>query len=307
MATPSPMAALPAARNAMPSGIAPRAGIGLRGQHHAAMLEARPGLGFLEVHAENYMGGGAPRWVLEQLRRDYPVSVHGVGMNLAGIERPEARHLAKFAELCERIEPAFISEHLAWSMLDGVYFNDLLPVPYTDETLKIAARNIGILQDRLRRVVLIENPSTYLRFRDSLRAEAEFLSNLSASTGCGLLCDVNNIYVSAVNHAGEAIAETLALDYLTSLPAEAVREIHLAGHSRTEADGVPLLIDDHGAHIAEPVWRLYARAVQLFPEAATLIEWDSSIPPLEALASEARLADQQRATALEQNTGEAQG
>jgi len=290
------------ARGSLPPGRIGQAGIGLRGQHHPTMLEMRPKLGFLEIHAENYMGGGAPRWVLEQLRKEYPVSVHGVGMNLAGTERPEPEHLAKFAALCERIEPALISEHLAWSMLDGVYFNDLLPVPYTDEALKIAARNIGILQDRLRRPVLIENPSTYLRFRDSLRAEAEFLCSLSATSGCGLLCDVNNIYVSAVNHAGEAIAETLALDYLGSLPAEAVREIHLAGHSRTEADGIPLLIDDHGAHVAEPVWRLYVRAVQLFPAAATLIEWDSSIPPLEALVAEARLADQQRSLTLAQHS-----
>ncbi|HEX6978755.1 MAG TPA: DUF692 domain-containing protein [Alphaproteobacteria bacterium] len=275
-----------------------RAGIGLRAPHHAALLEERPAIGWLEIHAENYMGGGAPRHYLERLRRLWPVSVHGVGLGLGGSALPDEQHLARLAALVEWLQPALVSEHLAWVGIDGRYYNDLLPLPYTEEALQIVARNIDVVQTRLKRPILIENPATYLRFRDSHIAEAEFLTRLSQGTGCGILCDVNNIYVSSVNHVGLEAAPAVADAYLDSLPATAVHEIHIAGHAENDADGRPILIDDHGSLVSEPVWRLYASAVQRFPHAATLLEWDTNIPPLSHLVAEAAHADRRRAAAL---------
>lgn len=276
-----------------------RTGIGLRAPHHRSLLERRPaGIGWLEIHAENYMGGGAPRHYLEQARMLWPVSVHGVGLGLAGHDLPDAAHLERLAALVAWLQPALISEHLAWVGVDGRYYNDLLPPPYTDEALEAAARNIDIVQNRLKRPILIENPSTYLRFRESHIAEAEFLNRLSERTGCGILCDVNNIYVSSVNHVGREAAPAVAEAYLDSLPPTAVHEIHIAGHAENDADGQLILIDDHGSLVAEPVWRLYACAVQRFPHAATLLEWDSNIPPLEHLVAEADHATRRRADAL---------
>lgn len=228
----------------------------------------------------------------------WPVSVHGVGLGLAGSELPDAVHLERLATLVEWLEPALISEHLAWVGVDGHYYNDLLPLPYTEESLELASRNIDIVQTRLKRPILIENPATYLRFRESQIAEAEFLSRLSQRTGCGILCDVNNIYVSSVNHVGREAAPAVADAYLDSLPPTAVHELHLAGHAESDADGQMILIDDHASLVAEPVWRLYASAVQRFPHAATLLEWDSNIPPLSHLVAEAEHADRRRADAL---------
>lgn len=281
------------------SPIAERTGIGLRAPHHRGLLESRPvNIGWLEIHAENYMGGGAARHFLEQLRALWPVSVHGVGLGLGGSELPDPAHLDRLARLVGWLEPALISEHLAWVGVDGRYYNDLLPLPYTAESLDAVCRNVDIVQARLKRPILIENPSTYLRFRDSHIAEAEFLSLLASRSGCGILCDVNNIYVSSVNHVGLEAAPAVAEAYLDSLPPTAVHEIHIAGHAENDADGKLILIDDHGALVAEPVWRLYASAVQRFPHAATLLEWDSNIPPLQHLLAEAEHADQRRLEAL---------
>ncbi|WP_298721748.1 DUF692 domain-containing protein [uncultured Ferrovibrio sp.] len=275
-----------------------RAGIGLRAPHHRALLELRPAVGWVEIHAENYMGGGAPRYYLEQARAIWPVSVHGVGLGLGGSELPDAAHLERLAALVEWLEPVLVSEHLAWVGVDGRYYNDLLPIPYTDESLELASRNIDIVQARLKRPILIETPATYLRFRESHIAEAEFLSRLSTSTGCGILCDVNNIYVSSVNHVGREAAPAVAEAYLDSLPPMAVHELHVAGHTEIDADGQTILIDDHGSLVAEPVWRLYASAVRRFPHAATLLEWDVNIPPLPHLVAEAEHADRRRVEAL---------
>ncbi|MCW5750951.1 MAG: DUF692 domain-containing protein [Alphaproteobacteria bacterium] len=267
----------------------PRAGIGLRAVHHEAVAETRPDIGWFEIHAENYLGGGSPVQTLDAVRRDYPVALHGVGLSLGSAQGLDDGHLDRIAALAERIEPFLVSEHLSWSVVDGRYLNDLLPLPYTREALDIVAANVGRLQDRLKRRILVENPSTYLRFRASEMKEWEFLRALVRRSGCGLLCDVNNIHVSARNHGFDASA------YLAALPADAVGELHLAGHAVNEADGIGILIDDHGSPVGDAVWRLFDQAVALFPSAPALVEWDSNIPPLARLVAEARQADRRRA------------
>ena len=229
------------------------AGIGLRPPHVAEISAARPRLGFLEVHAENYMAETAALDRLLELRRDYPVSVHGVALSLGGAEELDRFHLGRLKALIERVEPMLISEHLAWSAIGGAYVNDLLPLPYTEESLEIFCRHVGEAQETLGRRLLIENPSSYLRFRHSTIPEAEFLTETAGRTGCGILCDVNNVYVSATNFRFDPIA------YLDSLPAAAIGEIHLAGHHA--AENVDILIDDHGSRVALPVWELYSAAL----------------------------------------------
>lgn len=275
-----------------------RIGISLRPPHHADLLRGRPDVGWVEIHAETYMGGGAVRWYLEQVRARWPVAVQGTGLGLGGGELPDAEHLERLARLVDWLDPVLLSEHLAWVGVEGRYYNDLLPLPYTAETLENCCRNVDIVQTRLKRPLLMANPATYLRFRESQIAEAEFLSRLSNETGCGILCDVNNLYVSSVNHVGRESALAVAEAYLDSLPAPAVHEIRIGGHSEKIADGRLMLIDDHAALVAEPVWRLYASAVQRFPHAATLLEWDSNLPPLAHLLSEADHAARQRVAAL---------
>ena len=262
-----------------------RAGIGLRSQHLKQVAAERPPLAFLEIHAENYLNAGPPRDVIETLRADYALSVHGVGLSLGSAEGLDARHLARVARLVSDLQPALVSEHLAWSVQGGVYLNDLLPLPYTEEALDIVVANVLRFQDALKRPVLVENPSTYLRFAASVIPEAEFLAALAARSSCGLLCDVNNIYVTA--HNGKLDAQA----YLASLPEAAVGEFHLAGHARNEADGVVVLIDDHGSRVIDPVWRLYEQAVARFGRRPTLLEWDTDVPALAVLLDEARLAD----------------
>ena len=229
---------------------------------------------------------------LMDLRRDYPVSVHGVGLSLGSADQVDVRHLGRLSEVIERIEPILVSEHLAWTTIDGTYLNDLLPLPYTEESLAIVAANIGRVQDRLGRRLLIENPSRYLRYNFSTIPEAEFLAAIVKRTGCAILCDVNNIHVSAHNVGDNPMA------YLAGLPTDAVEEIHLAGHSINHVDGVDIHIDDHGSRVGAPVWALYEEAVQLFPQAPALIEWDSEIPPLAVLVGEAFKANRRRARAL---------
>lgn len=261
------------------------AGIGLRGPHVAEIMGARPAVGFLEVHAENYLGGSPAVAALEALRRDYPVSLHGVGLSLGGADDLDRRHLSRFKALIDRIDPFLVSEHLSWNGAGGVYLNDLLPLPLTEESLDLVCRHVDEVQSAFDRRMLLENPATYLRFRHSAIAEPEFLTAVVTRTGCGILCDVNNIHVNAENFGFDAAA------YLDALPARAVREIHLAGHHQADADGVPILIDDHGAPVADPVWDLYARAVQRFGAAPALIEWDTRLPLLRDLLAEAAKAD----------------
>jgi len=260
------------------------AGIGLRSPHVGEVMATRPPLGFLEVHAENYMAGGPMLARLERLQSDYPLSLHGVGLSLAGGDALDERHLARLAALVERLEPSLVSEHLAWSVAGGVYYNHLLPFPYDEERLDATARRVARVQEALGRRILVENPSRYLRFTLSPIPEPEFLAALAARTGCGLLLDVNNVYVSCRNFDEDPVA------YLDAIPVAAVGEIHLAGHAVNNADGRTILIDDHGARVAAPVWRLYARALQRLGNVPTLIEWDTNLPALDVLLDEAASA-----------------
>jgi uncharacterized protein len=260
------------------------AGIGLRAPHIAEIAAARPKLGFLEVHAENYMPETVALDRLLELRRDYPVSLHGVALSLGSAEELDRVHLGRFKALIECIEPMLVSEHLAWSAIAGAYLNDLLPLPYTEESLDLFCRHVEEGQEALGRRLLIENPSSYLRYRHSCIPEPEFLTEVARRTGCGILCDVNNIYVSAKNFGFDPIT------YLDALPVEAIGEIHLAGHHAAEA--VDILIDDHGSRVAEPVWDLHAAALRRFGPVPTLIEWDTNLPALEILLDEVRRAQE---------------
>jgi hypothetical protein len=265
------------------------AGIGWRAPHHRALLETRPVVGLLEVHAENHMGGGRRLAVLAEARRHYPISIHGVGLSLGSVEPVDAEHLDRFAQLVAVVEPLLVSEHVAWSRQAGVYLNDLLPLPYTEEALDVIVRNIDCVQTRLRRPILMENPSTYLEFAHSCISEAEFLTEMARRSGCGILLDVNNLYVNEHNHGKPARDVIDALDPMT------VAEIHVAGHHVAELGDATILIDNHGSSVADPVWALYDAAVARIPGAVTLVEWDSAIPTLDILLEEARKADLRRA------------
>ncbi len=257
------------------------AGIGLRNAHYRDFLDGHPAVGWIEVHSENYFGaGGLHRHVLEQVRRDYPISLHGVGLGLGSIEGWPEQHLDKLASLVERVEPAFVSEHLCWGASSSRSFNDLLPLPYTAEALKLAAARVSRVQERLRRRILIENVSTYIFVDESEMCEAEFLAELARRAGCGVLLDVNNLYVNQVNHGADALAQ------MQLLAPASVEEIHLAGHLVSDGG----LIDHHGDQVAEPVWRLYEAALRRFGRVPTLIEWDTDVPPLEVLLEEAAKA-----------------
>jgi uncharacterized protein len=275
-----------------------RAGVGFKPIHFDDILAAPQPVGFFEVHAENYMGaGGPPHAQLGALRDHYALSVHGVGLSIGSTEPLDPQHLARLKVLCDRYEPESFSEHLAWSSRDGVYFNDLLPLPYTRQTLAQVADHIDEVQSVLRRTMLLENPSTYLEFSESTIAETEFLAELSKQTGCGLLLDVNNVFVSANNHG------TPPLDYLDSFPLDRVKEIHLGGHhDDTDEAGHMLLIDTHATAVADAVWALYRHVIARTGPIATLIEWDNDVPDWQTLRAEADsaariLADAARAAA----------
>lgn len=265
------------------------AGIGLRAPHVAEIIGTRPRIPWLEAHAENYMAGGPALAGLLRVREDYPVALHGVGLSLGTSGELDGRHLARLCRLVARVDPCLVSEHLSWSAAGGAYLNHLLPLPYTEETLGEVARHVSQTQDALGRRLLVENPSSYLRFRHADVAEAAFLAELVERTGCGLLCDVNNVHVSAVNLGFDPAA------YLDSLPAAAVGEIHLAGHVDNDVGGRRVLIDDHGSRVAGPVWALYAHALRRFGAVPTLVEWDTDLPPLSVLLGEARRAGDVRA------------
>ena len=257
-------------------------GIGLRQPHYARVLEERPRIGFVEVHSENFFhDGGAALRTLERARECYPVSLHGVGLALVSVDARHDAHVERLAKLVERIEPDFVSEHLCWGAVDGIHFNDLLPFPYTSEALALVAARVNALQDRLRRPVLIENLSAYVQFRDAQMSEADFLADLVCLTGCGLLLDLNNLYVNARNFG------TDPMDALERLPMHAVREIHLAGHAVTEYG----LIDTHGSAVCDDVWALLAAVRRRGVGAPALIEWDTDLPELDILLAEAARAD----------------
>ena len=260
-------------------------GIGLRFPHHKAVMAQRPRVAWFEVHTENYMGGGAAIRDLEAIRCDYPVALHGVGLSLGSAGGLDAAHLDRVIGVAQRIEPGLVSEHLSWSISDGHYLGDLLPLPLTEEALDVVCNSVDRFQQALRRQVLIENPSNYLQYRHSTVPEAEFLSTVAQRTGCGILCDVNNIFVNAANHGWDAQA------YLDTLRPGDVKELHVAGHAvNSLSGGAVILIDDHGSQVDTAVWELFGKAVQRFGTLPALIEWDTNIPPLQALIEQANRA-----------------
>jgi uncharacterized protein len=260
------------------------AGIGLRAQHFQDVTSRLPDIPWLEIHPENFLGGGAPLAYLEAARSHYPISMHGVGLSLGSAEGVDGAHLARLVALADRIAPGLISEHVSWSVQGGIYLNDLLPLPYTEESLAVVCRNVDQVQSAFRRTILVENASTYLQFQHSSIPEAEFVRAIAERTGCGVLLDVNNVYVSCQNHGWSASA------YLASMADAPVREIHLAGHAENQVGDQIIRIDDHGSHVAPAVWTLYQQALALIGAVPTLIEWDTAIPPLDILLAEAAIA-----------------
>lgn len=258
-----------------------RPGIGLRALHHREVLDTRPDVAWWEVHSENFFAdGGVSLEFLHAVRRDYPVSLHGVGASLGGVDALFERHLERLARLVDRIEPAAVSEHLCWSSVDDVHFNDLLPLPATRESRDRVCARIERMQERLGRTILIENVSSYVQWRDADFSEWDFLVEVARRAGCGILLDVNNIYVSASNHGFDGRR------YIDAVPPALVGEIHLAGYDHCE----DFLVDTHGRPVHPPVWDLYAYALERFGPKPTLIEWDTDIPPLAVLMGEAAQA-----------------
>ncbi len=263
-----------------------RAGVGLKPEHDRDILAGEADIGWFEVHPENYMGDGGPtHHFLERIRADYPISMHGVGLSIGSASPLSADHLQRLQALARRYEPGLFSEHLAWSTHDGVFMNDLLPLPYNRETLALVADHVDEIQATLKRQMLIENPSTYVTLDASEMTELEFLGELARRSGCGLLFDVNNLFVCATNHHFDPDP------YLDAFPVALIGEIHLAGHAElNDVPGSPLLIDSHDRCVADPVWRLYERLVARCGPIPTLIEWDNDVPTWTTLTAEARCA-----------------
>lgn len=279
----SPMTNHPAYQ---PDPILARAGVGLKADHYRTILETKPDIGWFEVHPENYMGEGGPLHAyLSAIRQDYPLSLHGVGMSLGGVDPLDEDHLERFASLVERYQPALVSEHLAWATHDGDFLNDLLPLPLTQEALDVMAEHVDQMQSALNRQVLVENPSTYLSFEGEVMEEPEFLIALAKRTGCGLLLDVNNVYVSACNHGFDPVA------YIDAVPADLIGEVHVAGHAVEEINGTHLRIDDHGSAVCADVWILFGRLIERVGPKPTLVEWDTNVPTWGLLQAEADKAD----------------
>ncbi len=265
-----------------------RAGVGLKPEHVAEILESEADVGFFEVHAENYMGaGGMPHAQLRAIREQYPLSLHGVGMSIGG-ERPiDKDHLARFKTIAEHYRPGLVSEHLAWSTHDDVFYNDLLPVPYTNAVLNRIVEHVDEVQNALGRQMLIENPSTYVTFSQSSWSEVDFMAEIARRSGCGLLFDVNNVFVSATNHGYSP------RDYILAYPLHLVQEIHLAGHAADEDDkGRPLLIDAHDREVCNDVWELYRLVLSRTGPLPSLVEWDNDVPQWPVLLAQAQIADE---------------
>ncbi|TAM85208.1 DUF692 domain-containing protein [bacterium] len=263
------------------------AGIGLRAPHVERILRDRPYIPWLEVHSENlFAAGGGIQSAMAQIRADYPLSLHGVGLSLGSADELNPAHLGRLKALVDRYQPALVSEHLCWGAVGGLHSNDLLPLPFTEEAVRLLVSRIGQVQEVLGRGILVENISNYLRFCGGDYTEWEFVVEVVRRSGCGLLLDVNNIYVNAVNHAFDP------LDYLRAIPTEVVGEIHLAGFTRKDDLPVPLLIDTHSRPVSDAVWSLYAEAIARLGPVPTLIEWDQDIPDLEMLLAEAGRAEE---------------
>ena len=269
-----------------------RAGVGLKPVHFETIVAAVPAIGFFEIHAENYLVDGGPfHHYLSRIRENYALSVHGVGLSIGALSALSIAHLDALKQLLNRYQPAVFSEHLAWSSHGETFYNDLLPLPYTHATLQRVCAHINQVQDHLQRPLLLENPATYLAFAESTWDEGAFITEVVKRTGCKLLLDVNNVYVSSVNHGRDPLKS------LDALPLHAVEEIHLAGHAeQVDAAGAPLLIDNHGGPVADAVWALYDAALQKTGPIATLIEWDNVVPAWPVLQAQA-LGAEQRMTA----------
>lgn len=268
------------------------AGIGLRAPHVEEVLARRPGIGWLEIHPENYFCGGLHARRLSRIRELYSVSFHGVGLSLGSAHEVNRDHLAQLKSLVDRHDPIRVSDHASWSASGNAHLNDLLPLPYNEESLDALCRNLAIVQDTLGRQILIENPSTYVTFQHSTLHEATFMAEAVARTGCGILLDVNNIYVQAHNHGLDAH------DYLARLPEEAVQEIHLAGHIVEPFGEATLCVDTHSRPVSDAVWALYEATLKHLGPVATLIEWDKDLPELDILLAEADKAETFMATAV---------
>jgi uncharacterized protein (UPF0276 family) len=268
------------------SRLPPRAGVGFKPEHYADIVGSNPDLGFLEVHAENFMGdGGMPHRMLAELSARYALSLHGVGLSIGAARPLDKAHLSRLRHLIDRYRPQSFSEHLAWSTHDTGFLNDLLPLPYTPETLARVADHVDEVQQATGRQILLENPSTYVLFEESCIDEIDFLDTVAERTGCGLLLDVNNVFVSATNQ------QTSAEAYIDAFPLDLVGEIHLGGHAEDADDhGAPLLIDSHGRPVVDPVWALYARTLARGGARPTLIEWDNDVPDWPVLEAEAARA-----------------
>lgn len=261
------------------------AGIGLRGAHHSDFLAGRPRAAWLEVHSENFFAAGGPALaLLEHVRASYPLSLHGVGLGIGSVDPLDANHLAKLARLVARFEPAAVSEHLCWGAIAGQHVNDLLPMPYTEEALAHLLERIDLVQNTLNRSILIENVSSYLQFNCSTMPEWEFLTAVARRSGCGILLDVNNVFVSACNHDFDAA------QYLAAIPAELIGEIHLAGHSINDYEGKNIRVDTHSTVVCDEVWQLYESTIKRVGLVPTLIEWDTDVPALSVLLGEAAKA-----------------
>lgn len=260
-------------------------GVGFKPEHFAAIRDGAAGIGFFEIHAENYLGaGGLPHAQLAAIRADHALSIHGVGLSIGGARGLDADHLARVKRLCDRYQPESFSEHLAWSSHGADYLNDLLPLPYTDETLRLVCDHVDQVQTHLGRQMLLENPATYLRFAQSTIPETAFLAEVARRTGCGLLLDVNNVFVSCTNHGTDPRA------WLAGFALHLVGEIHLGGHDAEDLPSGPLLIDSHGAAVADPVWALFAEVIGKAGPLPTLVEWDNDLPAWPVLAAEAARA-----------------
>lgn len=270
-----------------PKSLPQRAGVGLKPEHYGDIFAQKPDMGFFEVHAENYMGeGGLPHRVLTEIRQDYPLSVHGVGLSIGAENGLDPDHLTRLRNVVDRYQPGMVSEHLAWSTHDSIFLNDLLPLPYTEKVLRRVVEHVDRVQTVLGRTILMENPSTYVAFAESEMSETDFVAELQKRSGCGLLLDVNNVFVSATNQ------HYSPKGYIDAFPLEHVREIHLGGHATdTDDDGAPLLIDAHDREVSDPVWQLYAYVLAKTGRLPTLIEWDNDLPSWDVLAGDALRAE----------------
>jgi uncharacterized protein (UPF0276 family) len=273
-----------------------RSGVSLKPQHFETIINQQPEIGFFEIHAENYLAPGGPnRHYLDKIRQDYPMTVHGVGLSIGGESELNIQHLNQVAELVDRVEPIVFSEHLAWSSHDNLFYNDLLPLPYTEATLNRVCQHVEQVQERMKRSILLENPATYLTFNQTEMSEAEFITRIAERTGCGLLLDINNVAVSCFNHQANPH------HYLEQFPLKHVKQIHLAGFALDEKSTPALRIDSHDSVVDDEVWQLYFELLTRHGDIATLIEWDGQLPDFDTFQAQVKQADRDRFDAANQS------